>query len=127
MIKLGIVGFGYWGKSLVTNFNNLSSCELKYVCENNPSNAKKYSSLCPNVNVVDNLKILMYEKEITGIAANPLDTHYNLTKIAFENGKNVLVEKPLTNSFNESKEWVELGKKKGKLFIVDHTFCIQIL
>jgi predicted dehydrogenase len=122
-MKIGIIGFGYWGKNLVRNFNNLSSCEVKYVCENNPVNAKNCSSLYPNIIVVDNLSILINDEEISGIViATPVDTHYHLTKIALENKKNVLVEKPLTSSFKEAKELIDLANKKGKLLMVDHTF-----
>ena len=112
MVKLGIIGYGYWGKNLVRNFNNLASCEVKYVCENNPSNAKKCSSLYTNINVVDDLNILLNDGEITGIViATPVDTHYNLTKLALQKGKNVLVEKPLTSSFKEAKELVDIANK----------------
>ena len=41
MIKVGIVGYGYWGKNLVRNFNGLDSCDLVYVCEQNASLAGK--------------------------------------------------------------------------------------
>lgn len=123
MVKLGIIGYGYWGKNLVRNFNNLASCEVKYVCENNPLNAKKCSSLYPNITVLDNLNILLNDEEISAIIiATPVDTHYQLTKIALQKGKNVLVEKPLTSSFKEAKELVDLANKKGKLLMVDHTF-----
>tara|TARA_B110000483_G_C18180202_1_gene536696 strand:- start:959 stop:1966 length:1008 start_codon:yes stop_codon:yes gene_type:complete len=123
MIKIGIIGYGYWGKNLVRNFNNLASCEVKYVCENNILNAKKCSSLYPNISVVDNLNILLNDKEISGIViATPVDTHYHLTKLGLQKEKNVLVEKPLTSSFKEAKELVNLANKKGKLLMVDHTF-----
>lgn len=123
MVKLGIVGFGYWGKNLVRNFNNLASCEVKYICENNPVNAKKCSSLYPNINIVDDLNILINDDEVDAIViATPVDTHYRLSKLALEAGKHVLVEKPLTSSYLEAKELVNIANKNEKLLMVDHTF-----
>ncbi|MFL2580183.1 MAG: Gfo/Idh/MocA family protein [Parvicellaceae bacterium] len=123
MVKVGIVGFGYWGNNLVRNFNNLPSCEVKYVCEKKPLNAKKCSSLYSNINVVDDLNILINDDEVDAVViATPVNSHYNLAKKALENNKNVLVEKPLTSSFKEAKELIELANKKGKLLMVDHTF-----
>ena len=123
MVKLGIVGFGYWGKNLVRNFNNLASCEVKYICENNPVNAKKCSSLYPNINIVDDLNILINDDEVDAVViATPVDTHYDLAKKALESNKNVLVEKPLTSSFEEAKELVNIANKNEKLLMVDHTF-----
>lgn len=123
MKKIGIIGFGYWGKNLVRNFNNLSNCEVIYVCENNQKNAKKCSSLYENILVTDDLNTLLNDNEIEGIViATPVDTHYDIAKKALESGKNVLVEKPLTSSFEEAKELVNLAERKEKLLMVDHTF-----
>jgi len=36
MIKIGVVGCGYWGQNLVRNFHQLNSCELQVVCDTDP-------------------------------------------------------------------------------------------
>ena len=123
MIKVGIVGYGYWGRNLVRNFNNLSSCDLSVVCEKEETRQHALLNLYPSLKVTPNYEDLLTNPELNAIViATPVDTHYNLAKQALEAGKHVLVEKPLTGSFETSKELVDLAKQKDLLLMVDHTF-----
>jgi len=33
MIKIGVVGCGYWGPNLIRNFNGLENAEVVYICD----------------------------------------------------------------------------------------------
>ena len=33
MLNIGIVGCGYWGPNLIRNFNYLSDCNVKWLCD----------------------------------------------------------------------------------------------
>ena len=123
MSKIGIVGYGYWGKNLVRNFNGLDSCDLVYVCEKNASLAEKCAKLYPSIKVVSDYAILLNDNSLDAIVvATPVDTHYPLSKAALLAGKHVLVEKPLTSSLSEAEELVQLAESKKLLLMVDHTF-----
>ena len=123
MIRIGIVGYGYWGKNLVRNFNSLDTCDLVYVCESNAANAAKCKANYPNITVVSEYKSILNDHSIDAIViATPVDTHFPLTKLALEADKHVLVEKPLTSSYEEAKELVGLADSKEKVLMVDHTF-----
>lgn len=50
------------------------------------------------------------------VLSTPPHTHYPLAKEALENGKNVLVEKPFTETSDQAKELFALAEEKG-LFI----------
>ena len=123
MSKIGIVGYGYWGKNLVRNFNGLDSCDLVYVCEKNASLAEKCAKLYPSIKVVSDYAILLNDNSLDAIVvATPVDTHYPLSKAALLAGKHVLVEKPLTSSLAEAEELLELANSNNLLLMVDHTF-----
>ena len=123
MSRIGIVGYGYWGKNLVRNFNGLDSCDLFYVCEKNASLAEKCIKLYPNIKVVSDYAILLNDDTLDAIViATPVDTHYPLSKAALLAGKHVLVEKPLTSSLAEAEELLELANSNNLLLMVDHTF-----
>ena len=123
MSKIGIVGYGYWGKNLVRNFNGVDSCDLVYVCEKNTSLAEKCIKLYPNIKVVSDYDILLNDDTLDAIViATPVDTHYPLSKAALLAGKHVLVEKPLTSSLAEAEELLELANSNNLLLMVDHTF-----
>jgi len=123
MTNIGIVGFGYWGKNLVRNFNALDDCVLLYVCEKNKEAADKCKQMYPSVQVVSDYNVLLEDESLDGIViATPVDTHYSLAKKALENNKNVLVEKPLTDSLVKAKELNDLAEANKKVLMVDHTF-----
>jgi len=123
MTKIGIVGFGYWGKNLVRNFNNLEDCTLEYVCEKNEELVSKCKQMYPAVHVVSDYNLLLKDKSLDGIViATPVDSHFELAKLALENNKHVLVEKPLTDSLDKAKQLQALSESKGKVLMVDHTF-----
>ena len=122
-MNVGIVGFGYWGRNLVRNFNSLDICEVAYVCEKDTISAEKCIKLYPNINVVSDYDLLLRDDTVHAIIiATPVDTHYHLTKAALNKGKHVLVEKPLTSSFEQAKELMELAAVSKLLLMVDHTF-----
>jgi len=54
--------------------------------------------------------------------ATPASTHFELCQEALLNGKNVLVEKPLTLDSTSSEALVRLAKQQGLMLAVDHTF-----
>jgi predicted dehydrogenase len=56
------------------------------------------------------------------VIATPVFTHFELAKKALENGKHVLLEKPMTSTVKEAETLMDLAKQKGKLIMVDHTF-----
>ena len=123
MINVAIIGYGYWGKNLVRNFNALDICEVTYVCEKDATKAQKCIKLYPKINVVSDYNILMRDDTLQAIViATPVDSHYQLAKAALKNGKHVLVEKPLTSSFAEANELMELANSLKLLIMVDHTF-----
>ncbi len=54
------------------------------------------------------------------IVATPAETHYRITKSLLENGKNVLVEKPITLHPEEAKELMAIAEKKNLKLMVGH-------
>ncbi len=56
------------------------------------------------------------------VIATPVFSHFELAKKAILNGKNVLIEKPITSSVAEAEELINLAAQKGVTIMVDHTF-----
>lgn len=123
MIKVGIIGYGYWGINLLRNFANTPNCTVKYVCDQRPERLaiaqKSYPAVRGTTNVVD----LMNDNDLDAIViATPVFLHYPLAKQALLHGKHVLVEKPFTASTAEATELIELAASKNLVIAIDHTF-----
>ena len=69
------------------------------------------------VNYTSEIEDVLNDAEIQLVVLSvPSSVHYKLAKQCLEAGKNVLVEKPFTNTVEEAKELFELAKEKG-LFV----------
>src|SRR5262249_17542030 len=54
-----------------------------------------------------------------------VSTHYDLARLALENGKHVFVEKPFTATSAQAEALIELADRKGLQIMVDHTFLFN--
>ncbi|MBD3319991.1 MAG: gfo/Idh/MocA family oxidoreductase, partial [Chitinivibrionales bacterium] len=123
MLKMGVIGYGYWGPNIVRNFNGLDDCSVTCVCDKNPSTLKRVTSVYPTIDVLTDCSEAVKSPDTDAIAViTPVSTHFELAKQALEHGKHVFVEKPFTATKAEAEELVELAEKKGLTIMVDHTF-----
>lgn len=123
MMRIGVIGYGYWGPNLVRNFCSVGGAKVVSVCDSNPESLKKAQNAYPSIETVSDCNKFMSSPDIDAIAiATPVFTHYELAKKALENGKHVFVEKPFTSSVDQAEDLIELADKKNLIIMVDHTF-----
>ncbi|MCF8463396.1 MAG: Gfo/Idh/MocA family oxidoreductase [Flavobacteriales bacterium] len=123
MIKVGVIGYGYWGPNIVRNFSMHLEFEVICIAEPRKDRCKLAKRACPTAALVENHEDLISNKEIEVVAiCTPVSTHYELTKASLLNGKHVLVEKPLAGNLEEANELIRLAKISGLCLLVDYTF-----
>jgi predicted dehydrogenase len=123
MIRVGVIGYGYWGPNIVRNFQSLDLDCVKSLSDLNPKALAKAKKSYPSLNVTTDCHEILRSPEIDAVAIiTPVATHYPLVKEALENGKHVFVEKPFTDNVAHAQELVELAEKKHLKIMVDHTF-----
>ncbi|HZC80172.1 MAG TPA: Gfo/Idh/MocA family oxidoreductase, partial [Nitrospiraceae bacterium] len=126
MIKLGVVGYGYWGPNVVRNFSRQPDCQVMAICDKNPKAVAQVLSHYPAVHTTSNPDEVMSSSEIDAVAiVTPVSTHYDLARKALENGKHVFVEKPFTATSAQAEELIELADRKNLQIMVDHTFLFN--
>jgi UDP-2-acetamido-3-amino-2,3-dideoxy-glucuronate N-acetyltransferase len=117
MVKIGLIGAGYWGKNLLRNFSELGA--LYAICESDPDNQSLKAHT--GVKLYTDYRDLLLDNEVEAVAiATPAVMHYEMAKKALEAGKDVYVEKPLALTVKEGSEIVELAKGKNKILMVGH-------
>jgi predicted dehydrogenase len=122
-MNIGIIGFGYWGPNLVRNFNAQPNCTIKAVADANPNRLAQINKQYPNVKALQNADDLLNDTEIDAvIIATPVFSHFPLAQKALQNGKHVLLEKPMASSVKECEILMDLAAQKGLTLMVDHTF-----
>ena len=122
MIKLGIIGCGYWGANLVRNFYQADNCEIKIVAEESSARQDFVKSNYPEIKVTSDYKELLKDGVIDAIiVATPASHHYELAEESLRAGKHVFVEKPLALTSRDAEELVALADKAKKILMVGHT------
>jgi len=123
MIRIGTIGYGYWGPNVVRNIRSVEDAQLVAVCDRSPAALKRAKQACPDVYVTTDPCEVITSSEVDAIAVvTPVCTHFEIAKAALLNGKHILVEKPFTASSAQAEELIELAEKKNLKIMVDHTF-----
>src|SRR5439155_15732505 len=79
MLKLGVVGYGYWGPNIVRNFANQAGCEVVMVCDKSPKAIAQVRRRHPGVHTTDNPDDVTTSPGIDAVAiVTPVSTHYEL-------------------------------------------------
>jgi predicted dehydrogenase len=123
MIRIGVIGYGYWGPNIVRNFHAHESSEVVLVCDKSIKCQERLQKAHPGIPfTTDENEVLTSPKIDVVAVVTPVWTHFELAKKALENGKHVFVEKPFTCSAVQAEELIELADRKNLKLMVDHTF-----
>ena len=123
MIKLGVIGFGYWGPNIVRNFFNNQEKTVVKICDFSADRLVFANTTYPTIPTTTDPMEILHDPMIDAVAIiTPVFTHYDLAKEALLNGKHVFIEKPFTSTSRQAEELIELAAQKKLLLMVDHTF-----
>lgn len=123
MIKVGVVGYGYWGPNLVRNFMAQDCSEVAVVSDLDAGRLARVSALYPTVRTTRNVKNLVNDPAIDAvIVATPVRTHFDIAMAALKAGKHVLVEKPIASTADQARQLIEEAARRELVLMVDHTF-----
>jgi predicted dehydrogenase len=123
VLRVGVIGFGYWGPNIVRNFHALDNADVVAVCDRNPAALKRAARTYPGMHMTTDFTDVLRSPDVDVVAVvTPVWTHFELAKAALENGKHVFVEKPFTSTPQQAEELIELAERKNLKIMVDHTF-----
>jgi predicted dehydrogenase len=123
MIKIGVIGYGYWGPNLVRNFCDCADTTVVAVSDLDPRRLQSLCARYPAVRTTTDYREMLRGNEIDAVAiATPVSTHFNIAMEALRAGKHVWVEKPLTRTTAEGEQLVNEAERRNLLLHVDHTF-----
>lgn len=123
MVRVAVVGCGYWGPNLVRNFFTLDKCTLALICDADPARLAPIQRLYPGVKTTTRFEDVLGDPDIDAVAlATPVRTHHVLGRQVLNHGKHLLVEKPLALSSQECEDLISLADKRRLVLMVGHTF-----
>jgi len=123
MIRIGVIGYGYWGPNIVRNFHTHEGSQVVLVCDKSTKSQERLLKAHSSIPFTTEANDVLKSPNVDLVAiVTPVWTHYELAKAALENGKHVFVEKPFTCSVRQAEELIELADRKNLKIMVDHTF-----
>lgn len=124
MLRIAVIGAGYWGPNLIRNVHDSKKCELVAVCDINEDNLNRVGDQYKDFKLVrDFTKLVEPNKVIDAVViATPVETHFGMVQYFLNKGIHVFAEKPLTRTSKETKELTELAKKKKLILMTGHVF-----
>jgi predicted dehydrogenase len=123
VIRVGVVGYGYWGPNLARNFHRSQDWRLVRVADFDPRRLSAAERDLPCVDTTTIPAEVTRADDIDAVAiATPIGTHFELALDALRHGKHVLVEKPMAESVERCERLIEEAARQRRLLMVDHTF-----
>lgn len=123
MLRIGIVGVGYWGPNLVRCFSDLKNCKVTAVCDRSYEQLLRIKERYPSIYPLENFDTLLDRDLVDAVViATPTATHFELTRKALEHDLHVFVEKPLAKTAAECQALVKIAGERNRVLFVGHVF-----
>jgi predicted dehydrogenase len=123
MVKVGLIGYGYWGVNLARNFSVQELGQLIMLADGDKQRLDLFQKNYPGVKVSLSADEVIINPDVDAIViATPVFSHFSLAWKALNAGKHVLLEKPMTSTPEESEKLIDLAAQKNLVLMVDHTF-----
>jgi predicted dehydrogenase len=123
MIRIGVIGYGYWGPNLVRNFMDTREATVAAVSDLSAERLGEVQRRFPGVKTTTDYRELLRDPDIDAIAvATPVATHYELGLAALTAGKHLWLEKPMTETSVQAQRLIDEAERRQLVLLVDHTF-----
>lgn len=120
-VRVGVVGFGYWGPNLVRNLDRLGDAEIVAACDLSEGNLAKLAALYPYVETTTDLGQMLARDDIDAVVvATSAPSHFAIASKVIEAGKHCYVEKPLTLKSADAEALVRMADQAGVVLMTGH-------
>src|SRR5438128_11994953 len=122
MIRIGVLGYGYWGPNIVRNLRSLDGCQVAMVCDRSSAALKRLKQAYPDQAVTTDPVELLTSAHIDAVAVvTPVCTHFELAKAALQNGKHVFIENPYSATTQHAEELIVMAERQFNNSKVAHS------
>jgi predicted dehydrogenase len=123
MIKMGVIGVGYWGPNIIRNTISNKRFVMSRCADLKADRLKYINTLYPTIKTTTDYREIIKDSSIDAVAiCTPVFSHFEIASAALQAGKHILVEKPMTGTAEEAQKLLELAEKNNLKILVDHTF-----
>ncbi|PLX69211.1 MAG: oxidoreductase [Denitrovibrio sp.] len=118
MVKTGIIGLGRMGRYHLNLNDEMAESNLQMLCD---ADSAVRDAVSGNYNypMTGDFTEMLKKVEAVTIAA-PTKYHFEIAKKCLEEGKHVLVEKPITTNIEQATELFNIAAKKNLVLHIGH-------
>jgi myo-inositol 2-dehydrogenase/D-chiro-inositol 1-dehydrogenase len=124
-MRVGLVGFGAWGKFHARGWKQVPGAELVTILANGDTSAAEAKAECPDVTVCRDLAALLASGVEVVDIVTPNHLHADMVVAALEAGCHVVVEKPLSTDAEGLARILAAERASGKLVSVVHELRVS--
>lgn len=126
MLRVGLIGLGYWGPNHARVVTEMPETELVAAADASAKAIRLVHARYPTVRTTLDANQVIEAPDVDAvILATPTSTHFSLALAALEAGKHVLCEKPLATSTAECDDLIEAARRSERVLFVGHTFVFN--
>ena len=114
--NVGLVGYGKMGKIYAKEIRKKKEFKIVDILE--------HKNILKNPNVTK--KFFKSKKINLFIISSPINTHFKYLQLAYEGGKNIIIEKPLVENHNQFKKLKLLNKDYNKKIMIHHNDLLNL-
>ena len=125
MPGIAVIGIGHWGKNHARVYKEMcleGVADAVKICDVNQARISEVSNALGIEDILEYNRILGDPKIQAVSIVTPSRTHYKIAKECMEEGKDVLVEKPMTMDVGEAEELVKIAQQNNRILMVGHIF-----
>src|SRR5438128_9651042 len=113
MVRVGVIGCGYWGPNLIRNLLKVPGCRLVAVADERSDRLQAVRHLSGQMKATTETRELVESNSIDAIViATPISTHFDLGKASLEAGTHVLLEEHLTGTSAQAGDVIGLTRER---------------
>lgn len=117
-VRVAVIGCGYFGALHAAKFAALDAADLVAVVDADPAQAEKAAAATGAEPAADFESVLDRVEAVSVVT--PTTTHYAIAKRCLDAGKDVLVEKPICETLEETDDLIAAAGAGGRILQVGH-------
>jgi predicted dehydrogenase len=121
-VRVGVLGYGYWGPNIVRTLREMPEAELAVCCDASPDRLREARDRL-GVPVTGSWEDVLADPNVDAVVvATPARTHRDLTIACLAHGKHALVEKPFATSAADAEAMYAAARRAGLVLEAGHIF-----
>ena len=128
-VYVAVIGAGYWGRKLIREYIDLSKendkVKLVAIVDSSGTQLLRISEEMgiPAKMLYTEPSVIAKNSKINAVhIATPNETHFELASNMLENGKHVLLEKPMALTSRQAFKLARISEEKDRVLLVGHIF-----